>query len=89
MRGGRCRAGLQHRSFGIVAAGRSLFAAAAVIHAGSFIKREKATTMNNMVDQSESDYLKGNSKPLTTESSVLISSSKYLNSARLRDVVAQ
>lgn len=45
--------------------------------------------MNNMVDQSESDYLKGHSKPLTTESSVLISSSKYLNSARLRDVVAQ
>lgn len=50
---------------------------------------EKVVTMNNMVDQSESDYLKGNCKPLTTESSVLISSSKYLNSARLRDVVAQ
>jgi len=45
--------------------------------------------MNNKIDQSESDYLKGGTKALTTDSSVLISSSKYLNSARLRDVVAQ
>jgi ubiquinone biosynthesis protein Coq4 len=45
--------------------------------------------MNNKIDQSESDYLKGNTKPLTTASSVLVSSSKYLNSGRLRDVVAQ
>ena len=40
------------------------------------------------MSQSESDYLKGGKKPLTTESSVLISSSKYLNSAKLRDIVA-
>lgn len=40
------------------------------------------------MDQSESDYLKGGKKPLTTASSILISSSKYLNSARIRDVVA-
>ncbi|NIB39006.1 hypothetical protein HBA55_05370 [Pseudomaricurvus alkylphenolicus] len=33
-------------------------------------------------------YLKEGRKPLTTESSVLISSSKYLNSARMRDVVS-
>lgn len=45
--------------------------------------------MQNRIDSSESDYLKGHTKALTTESSVLISSSKYLNSARLRDVVAQ
>lgn len=41
------------------------------------------------MDQSESDYLKGGKKVLTTESSVLVSSSKYLNSAKVRDVVAQ
>lgn len=40
------------------------------------------------MDQSENDYLKGGKAPPTTASSLLISSSKYLNSARLRDVVA-
>jgi ubiquinone biosynthesis protein COQ4 len=39
-------------------------------------------------EQAEADYLKGEKKPLTTESSILISSSRYLNSARMRDVVA-
>jgi len=41
------------------------------------------------MDQSESDYLKGGKKLLTTDSSLLISSSKYLNSGKLRDIVAQ
>ena len=40
------------------------------------------------MDQSESDYLKGGKKALTTDSSVLVSSSKYLNNWRMRDVVA-
>lgn len=40
------------------------------------------------MDSSESDYLKGGKQPPATASSLLISSSKYLNSARLRDLVA-
>jgi ubiquinone biosynthesis protein Coq4 len=41
------------------------------------------------VDPVEIDYLKGGKKPLSTDSSVLVSSSKYLNSAAMRDIVAQ
>jgi ubiquinone biosynthesis protein COQ4 len=41
------------------------------------------------MDKSEVDYLKGGMQPLATDSSVLISSSKYLNSAAMRNLVAQ
>lgn len=41
------------------------------------------------MDREESAYLKAGVKPLSTRSSVLVSSSKYLNSPALRDVVAQ
>jgi len=41
------------------------------------------------VDQNEAAYLKGGVMPLTSDSSVLISSSKYLNSAAMRTLVAQ
>ncbi|WP_116366479.1 Coq4 family protein [Parahaliea mediterranea] len=41
------------------------------------------------MNSEESAYLKGGIQPLTTRSSVLVSSSKYLNSAALRHVVAQ
>jgi ubiquinone biosynthesis protein Coq4 len=41
-----------------------------------------------MIDKADADYLMGSRKPLTTESSILISSSKYLNNARLREVFA-
>jgi len=40
------------------------------------------------MDTSEIDYLRGGKKPPTTASSLLVSSSKYLNSARMRDIVA-
>jgi ubiquinone biosynthesis protein Coq4 len=39
--------------------------------------------------QNEMDYLRGGKKPLSTDSSVLISSSKYLNSSAMRFVAAQ
>ena len=44
----------------------------------------------NPSDMGEADvaYLQGGRKPLTTSSSVLISSSKYLNSGRMREVYA-
>jgi len=38
--------------------------------------------------EAEVFYLREGRKPLTTESSILVSSSKYLNNARMRDVVA-
>lgn len=41
------------------------------------------------MDKSEVEYLKGGMQPLATESSVLVSSSKYLNSAAMRNLVAQ
>jgi ubiquinone biosynthesis protein Coq4 len=41
------------------------------------------------MNKDESDYLKGGAQPLATASSILISSSKYLNSAAMRNVVAQ
>jgi ubiquinone biosynthesis protein Coq4 len=41
------------------------------------------------MDAREAAYLKGGAVPLTTDSSILISSSKYLNSAAMRHVVAQ
>lgn len=41
------------------------------------------------MDQREIDYLKGGAQPLATDSSVLVSSSKYLNSAAMRNIVAQ
>ena len=41
------------------------------------------------VGQSERDYFNGAIKTITTESSVLVSSSKYLNSAELRNLVTQ
>jgi len=44
--------------------------------------------MNSIDNKLRDSYLTGNAQPLTTESSILISSSKFLNSARLRDVVA-
>lgn len=43
---------------------------------------------DKVVEQNENDYLKGGKTPPATGSSLLISSSKYLNSARLRDIVA-
>ncbi len=44
----------------------------------------------NPIDMGEADvaYLQGGRKPLTTASSILISSSKYLNSGRMREVYA-
>lgn len=42
-----------------------------------------------MVQADEAGYLKGGVQPLTTHSSVLISSSKYLNSPAMRNIVAQ
>jgi ubiquinone biosynthesis protein COQ4 len=45
--------------------------------------------MKNINNTSRDQYLAGSYKPLTTDSSTLVSSSKYLNSARLRDVLAQ
>jgi len=44
--------------------------------------------MNTVNNKTRDEYLVGGFKPLTTESSILVSSSKYLNSARLRDVLA-
>ena len=41
------------------------------------------------MEQSEVDYLKGSDAPPRTSGSLLLSSSKYLNSARLRDVLVQ
>lgn len=41
------------------------------------------------MNQNEAAYLKGGVTPLTTDSSILISSSKYLNSAAMRTLVAQ
>lgn len=41
------------------------------------------------MDETEIDYLRGGSKPLTTDSSVLVSSSSYLNSAAMRHITAQ
>jgi ubiquinone biosynthesis protein COQ4 len=41
------------------------------------------------MEDSTRRYLKAGGRPLTTDSSILISSSKYLNSAPLRHIVAQ
>ncbi len=41
------------------------------------------------MEHGASEYLKKGARPLTSESSVLVSSSKYLNSSALRHVVAQ
>jgi ubiquinone biosynthesis protein COQ4 len=41
------------------------------------------------MDEIEKQYLKARGRPLSTASSVLVSSSKYLNSAQLRSIVAQ
>lgn len=40
------------------------------------------------MNQNDANYLTAGKKPLTTESSILVSSSKYLNSARMRKVFA-
>lgn len=44
--------------------------------------------MNDINNKSRDDYLAGGYKPLETASSILVSSSKYLNSPRLRHIVA-
>jgi ubiquinone biosynthesis protein COQ4 len=44
--------------------------------------------MNKMDDIFDVDYLRGGNKPLQTDSSILISSSKYLNHPGLRDAIA-
>ena len=41
-----------------------------------------------MIDKTDADYLMGGKQPLKTDSSILVSSSKYLNSGRLREVFA-
>ena len=41
------------------------------------------------VSQADFDYFNGSIKKISTESSVLVSSSPYLNNARLRDLIAQ
>jgi ubiquinone biosynthesis protein COQ4 len=45
--------------------------------------------MNKLDNPTRDSYLKIGAKPLTTNSSILVSSSKYLNSARLREALAQ
>ena len=41
------------------------------------------------VTQADFDYFNGAVKKIATESSTLVSSSPYLNNARLRDLIAQ
>jgi len=45
--------------------------------------------MSKVTNKARDEYLAGGFTPLQTESAILVSSSKYLNSARLRDVLAQ
>lgn len=45
--------------------------------------------MNKLNNPVRDSYLMENAKPLETTSSILVSSSKYLNSARLREALAQ
>jgi hypothetical protein len=45
--------------------------------------------MEVKVGQGERDYFNGAIKPVATESSVLVSSSKYLNHAELRNLIVQ
>jgi ubiquinone biosynthesis protein COQ4 len=45
--------------------------------------------MNKLTNKARDAYLQGQNEPVTTDSSILVSSSKYLNNAKLRDVIAQ